>query len=341
MIEQVEATEIIEEFQTEFGQPHLWLAYHAAFPLLLNPDLLYHIWATFQWNLQGRHLDIPWYAVADVLLSPLCSEVSYETYTMAEPIRNALLAAMVSDPQFQQVKRSRLRELGEFLIQYVSKDSNHPRLSIREQAEAQRWNALAYLQPQALATAIKNAYVPLSGTQNKAQHLRLANLLQTFDLPFSTWAKPDIETAKQLQALRDYGLGWKYYYQGQTDVAHFHFSAYKNLIVEDLVLPLPQSVQLTSALTPDRRPHFKGINNVQSVKISEDDWRRTPITVKTMLTNVLQQIENINTKLAQSSTVATDERTSELSDETRLEETIAAEYSSANIDETDNNETKR
>lgn len=37
----------IEGFAQQFGEAHCNLARHAAFPLVLTPDLLYQIWANF------------------------------------------------------------------------------------------------------------------------------------------------------------------------------------------------------------------------------------------------------------------------------------------------------
>ena len=66
----------IAEFQEHFGEAHLYFAYHAAFPFAMTSDLGYHLWSNFQrdkdGNLlkskRGRILQIPWIAVADLLL---------------------------------------------------------------------------------------------------------------------------------------------------------------------------------------------------------------------------------------------------------------------------------
>jgi len=77
------AVERIVGFAKQFGEAHLNLACHAAFPLVLTPDLLYQIWATFI-------PETPWTAVARVLLSRLCRQVGYEMYEMDIPVRNLL-----------------------------------------------------------------------------------------------------------------------------------------------------------------------------------------------------------------------------------------------------------
>src|SRR5213080_1177236 len=75
----------------EFGDAHLYLAYHAAFPLALTPDLLYRLRANFQRDIHNEELNIPWIAVADLLLSSLCNEVGYELYEMDVAVRTELL----------------------------------------------------------------------------------------------------------------------------------------------------------------------------------------------------------------------------------------------------------
>src|SRR5438874_11516433 len=78
-------------FTKRFGDAHLYLAYHAAFPLALTPDLLYRLRANFQRDIYGNALNIPWIAVADLLLSSLCEEVGYEHYEMKVTVRHELL----------------------------------------------------------------------------------------------------------------------------------------------------------------------------------------------------------------------------------------------------------
>ena len=78
------AVERVVGFAQEFGEAHLNLACHAAFPLSLTPDLLYQIWANFV-------PEAPWTAVARVLLSRLCKQVSSEMYEMDSAVRNLLL----------------------------------------------------------------------------------------------------------------------------------------------------------------------------------------------------------------------------------------------------------
>jgi|GEM_PF-1687640 len=240
MIDKEEANEIIKDFSEEFGEAHLQFAFHAAFPLILNPDLLYHIWANFRWDLFGNHLNVPWYAVADVLLSSLCMEVAHETYSMKENIRGQLLMTLASHPQFVNTGHTRIEELGHFLESYVRRDLNSPRISVREQAQAQRWNAFVFLQPERLTEEIRKAY---SDIQEKPdEHLRIANLLQTFNIPLSTWAKPDPEILGNFQELLAYSQGWTHYLQKQRTASDAYFDYYLKSSLEETILSIPDEV---------------------------------------------------------------------------------------------------
>ena len=208
------AQEAIEDFEDQFDLPHLYLAYHAAFPLVLTPDLLYHIWANFQRDMQGELLHIPWVAVADLLLSPLCRELRHETYQMDRAARDLLLEALQADPRFQNDDHNRLYELAGFVHQYVAKDINSPHRATKEAAEAQQWAAYAYAVPEHLVMSLANKYYALQ-EQDQAQYRRLATLLQTFDTSFTTWAKPPQEIETEFQTLFNYGQGMAKFVRGR------------------------------------------------------------------------------------------------------------------------------
>lgn len=48
----------IAAFTKKFDYPHLYLAYHAALPLALTPDLLYCIWGNFPRDIHQEPLGI-------------------------------------------------------------------------------------------------------------------------------------------------------------------------------------------------------------------------------------------------------------------------------------------
>src|SRR5256885_11334868 len=110
------AKRLIASFAKRFKQPHLYFAQHAAFPMALTSDLLYRLWVNFRRDTKGEMLNIPWIAVADMLLSPLCNEVGHELYEMDVTVRTELLNALKANPDFAQ---RRINELSDFLLDYI------------------------------------------------------------------------------------------------------------------------------------------------------------------------------------------------------------------------------
>src|SRR5947209_2129315 len=129
----------IASFGKRFGQAHLYLAQHAAFPLALTPDLLYRLWANFPRTISGEPLKFPWVAVADLLLSSLCDEVGHELYEMNVTVRNVLLGDLKADTKFGD---QRITELSDFLLIYVQQQLNSSDPHIRDFARVQQWTAL-------------------------------------------------------------------------------------------------------------------------------------------------------------------------------------------------------
>ncbi|MEH2042087.1 pentapeptide repeat-containing protein [Nostoc sp.] len=183
----------IESFEKRFRKPHLYLAYHAAFPLALTPDLLYRLWANFQQDIYGELLNIPWEAVADLLLSSLCEEVGHELYEMDSAVRNELLTRLKADEKFYNanLKQDRILQLSDFLLEYVDRQLQSEDLDVRDFAEAQHWTALAYAKPGKAVEQIARAFSQLQATASefnstdKTEILRLASLVETFAEPLA------------------------------------------------------------------------------------------------------------------------------------------------------------
>lgn len=75
----------LDNFKRQYGANHYEFARYAAVPIDLTPETLYRVWSNFPTG-------APWHAVADLLLSRLCTEVSYELYEMDTGVRELLLA---------------------------------------------------------------------------------------------------------------------------------------------------------------------------------------------------------------------------------------------------------
>ncbi|MEL7072187.1 MAG: pentapeptide repeat-containing protein [Cyanobacteria bacterium J06581_3] len=214
----------IATFEKRFGASHLPLLYQAAFPLALTPDLLYRLWANFQRDIHGHFLNVPWVAVADILLSSLCEDVGQELYEMDDAVRNELLQRLQADENFGQ---RRIQELSDFLLEYVRNQLQSSDVDVRDFAQAQKWTVLAYTKPGRAVYELANTFQQLGigssqpGEQNKCELIRMAALVETFANPLadaelqplltyakgiSSWAKGDDQQAsKQLEQVADAG----------------------------------------------------------------------------------------------------------------------------------------
>ena len=192
------AVERVVGFAQEFGEAHLNLACHAAFPLSLTPDLLYQIWANFV-------PEAPWTAVARVLLSRLCKQVGAEMYEMDNSVRNLLLREL--KVQFGQ---ERFELLSEFLLEYIGQRLTEEDPDTQDLREAQEWTFLAYTKPEQAAR--KLAEVLSSKVQEKdiGEVFRLNDMLETL-------AEPLVEAG--FEPLLVYGRGMKSYVCGDLESA--------------------------------------------------------------------------------------------------------------------------
>jgi len=176
-------TRRIEAFRQRFGDGHVYLACHAALPLALTPDLLYSLWANFQRDTDGEAIEIPWIAVADLMLSNLCKEVGNELYEMDQPIRDDLLSQLQSDPRFGL---ERVRELADFVMAYVEQQLDSPDLDVRDLATGQKWRALAYKHPSEAAHSIATVLAQLA-LNDKAEWIRMAALVNSLAAPLAAF----------------------------------------------------------------------------------------------------------------------------------------------------------
>jgi hypothetical protein len=183
-------------FAKQFDEAHLNLACHAAFLLVLTPDLLYQIWAHFV-------PEAPWTAVARVLLSRLCRQVGYEMYEMDIAVRNLLLRELK-----EQYGQERFDELAEFLMDYVAQQLIGDNPDMQDLAQAQEWTALAYTKPNEAACKLAKALSLMVKQQDMVQVLRLALLVETL-------AEPLVEAG--FKPLLIYSQGMKSFIRANLD----------------------------------------------------------------------------------------------------------------------------
>jgi hypothetical protein len=191
------ALDCVVGFAQQFGEAHLTLACHAAFPLVLTPDLLYRLWANFV-------PQAPWRAVADVLLSPLCREVGYELYEMDVNVRNLLLKELEEDERFGQ---QRLNELADSLTEYVAQQLQSDNSDIRDLAQAQRWTALAYTRPSEVAYELAKVLSELVAKYSRKHEqeygtdlIRVTSLVETLAEPLNEF-RPLLAYARDMANL--------------------------------------------------------------------------------------------------------------------------------------------
>lgn len=174
------AVERVVGFLQQFDRAHFHLACHAAFPLVITPDLLYQIWLRFVPK-------APWTAVARVLLSRLCREVGYELYEMDIAVRNLLLTELKDNEEFNQDK-PRLEELADFLTSYVTQQFVGDNPHTKNLAQGQRWTALAYTKPERLSRELLEAINLRLQEKNWKDIFRLSSLIETFAEPLQEFS---------------------------------------------------------------------------------------------------------------------------------------------------------
>jgi len=226
------AVERVVGFLQQFDRVHFDLACHAAFPLVITPDLLYQIWLRFV-------PQAPWTAVARVLLSRLCREVGYELYEMDIAVRNLLLADIKDNEEFNKDK-PRLEELADFLTTYVTQQFAGDNSPTKNLAQAQYWTALAYTKPKRLSRELLEAIEERLQQKNWKELFRLSSLVETFAAPLAEFAP----------LLITYARGMANFTVGDVESAREQFSKLPRrdrlVNIDGVSLSIPDEVPLTT-----------------------------------------------------------------------------------------------
>lgn len=166
-------------FERQFGGNYRLLAYHAALPLVLTPELVHYLRTEFLLDL------VPWESEADLLLSDLCSQVGYELYAMDTAVRSYLLEQMQGDDRIPQ---DRMQSVAQVLMSYVMYLSHLNPGQRERELQVQRWAAMAYLgdeQCRQMADEIAQQFEASGGqgdsTAVKAEFARLARITQELE----------------------------------------------------------------------------------------------------------------------------------------------------------------
>lgn len=190
----------LASFARKFGRAHRYLAYHAAFPVALTPDMVYQIWNNFRQDVRGNLLNIPWVAVADLLLSNLCDEVGHELYQIDGVVRDLLLDELEADPRFGL---ERVMTLAKFLEDYVAHAMNLGETAPPDEqmlAQAQSWTALAYREPGETAVSLTEKLQALDWNNERdlLEIGRISRLMQSFGKPLVEAGQENLLTYAQV-----------------------------------------------------------------------------------------------------------------------------------------------
>jgi len=131
------ARETVDQFVRRFDESYRLLAYYAALPLILTPELLNYLRNRF---LKGK---VPWVAEVDLLLSDLCKQVGAEQYVMDTAVRACLVQEME-----ERLGLPRIQEVAVLLIRYLHHLSRNDRFIGQHELQTQHWAAMVYLDEQ-------------------------------------------------------------------------------------------------------------------------------------------------------------------------------------------------
>lgn len=223
------------------GQAYVDLACHAAFPLALTPKLLYFLWQNFSNDTKGCPLDIPWLAVSDLLLSPLCQPTGHQLYEMGSVLRHLLLQLLLADDRFGS---TRLNHLSEALLFYIHEGLEESNFEAQDFGEKPQWIALAYTAPNEAARQLAQMLQQTYGG-DKATKVRWTSLTTALTEPLAEAG---------FQPLLTYARGMKRLAWGNEEAARQYFDRLSSqrgteLQVEGIALKLPQpSKELDSTI---------------------------------------------------------------------------------------------
>ncbi len=164
------AREIVA-FERRFGRQHLYLACHAALPLILTPELVNLIHINFE-----ETINVPWFAESDFLLSALCRPLDEGFFEVEPGVREVLLAELQ-----RQFGSDRPLEIADFLLTYLEKTAGS---GLRpDTVFTYRSIAESYLDPDRAVENMlsfweKNLASETSPMNNLAASIQMVNLME-------------------------------------------------------------------------------------------------------------------------------------------------------------------
>lgn len=150
----------------QYGLGHLVYAAHAAFPLMLSPELANLVWVNFRnfyylYNNEPTHVEQ--IAVSDFLMSPLCRQLNKQYFEVIPDIRSFLLFLLNEGSFFtahgiRNEGKSRITELANFLEQYLARKTTPQQYDGTAFRKLNSWAVDAWTKPQSLADELLDSF---------------------------------------------------------------------------------------------------------------------------------------------------------------------------------------
>jgi hypothetical protein len=180
------------------NKDHLWMAYLAAFPVSVNMNLMYQLWANFNLlkDKEGHVYRIHVLCVSDCILSQLFTLAGPDLYEMDSNIRACLLEELE-----KKFGNNLLKELASFLYKYAiyhKAENNWKNFN-----EAQEWAAILAVDPGKAAENILGSLKGHIDDGNTFQSIGIANLVAMFakdNRDFASLVKDSLEPANNESA---------------------------------------------------------------------------------------------------------------------------------------------
>lgn len=176
----LQAYDAVRRFAQRAGTLPLRLALHAALPQVLHADLLHLLRLNFVDD--GRANPV---TEADVLFAAFCNDLGQAYFRFDPHARAQLLAEL--DASYPDERRHRSLQVAEFLLQYFERERVGERAGTdamyRSWIEVERWNALAFADPEAAAEQLAEVLQSAAEPAQAAARLRVGTLARTLAQP--------------------------------------------------------------------------------------------------------------------------------------------------------------
>ena len=167
----------LRRFESRYGEGHFLFLCHAAFPIIVTPDLLYQLWFNFRLYHSAEDSKevktINEIVVSDILLSGLFEQAGHEEYEINKDLRAYLMEKLEA-----RFGKKRLVNLARFLLKYS--EHNRAEKEFERVQEIHSLAALSVLNPSEAARKIGENLGNAIREEKIGEQLRTYLLLDIF-----------------------------------------------------------------------------------------------------------------------------------------------------------------